>query len=195
MTKIEWTDATWNPVRGCSRVSPGCQHCYAERMARRSDRPGGAYEGLTVLAHDGPRWNGKVRLVPEKLDEPLRWRKPRMVFVNSMSDLFHEDIPNEFIAAVFGVMAASPQHTFQVLTKRAERMRDWFQWVKQEAGDCNPSVADTACIIEAQRATESTLGGQLGPLVTYEPMTLHHPKGGDPTEWPEDMRVRDWPAT
>ncbi len=128
-TKIEWTEATWNPVRGCSRVSPGCEHCYAERMARRLDGPGRPYEGLTVMGKKGPRWSGVVRTVPEKLGDPLRWRKPRRVFVNSMSDLFHADVPDEYIAAVFGVMAACPQHTFQVLTKRAEEMLDWFRTV------------------------------------------------------------------
>lgn len=88
----------------------------------------GPYRGLTKMTKGGPVWTGKVRLVPELLDAPLRWRKPRRIFVNSMSDLFHEDVPDEFIAAVFGVMAAAPHHTFQVLTKRAERMRAWFEW-------------------------------------------------------------------
>ncbi len=131
-TKIEWTSETWNPVRGCARVSPGCEHCYAERQARRHDHPGGAYEGLTELTRKGPRWNGKVLQVAQKLEEPLHWRKPRRVFVNSMSDLFHEGVHDWFIAAVFGVMAAARQHTFQILTKRPERMRDWFRWVARD---------------------------------------------------------------
>lgn len=126
---IQWTDATWNPVVGCRRVSPGCEHCYAETMAYRLERMGQErYRGLTVLRKGGRRWSGGIRLVPEVLDKPLRWRKPRMVFVNSMSDLFHEAVPFEYIAAVFGVMAACPQHTFQVLTKRPERMLEWFRW-------------------------------------------------------------------
>src|SRR6266851_5143465 len=109
---IEWTDATWNPLRGCTKVSPGCKHCYAETFAERfRGVPGHPYEQGFDL-----------RLVPEKLEDPLRWRKPRRVFVNSMSDLFHEDVPDEFIWQVFAVMANARQHTFQVLTKRADRL-------------------------------------------------------------------------
>lgn len=127
MTSIEWTDATWNPVVGCRRVSPGCEHCYAETMAKRLAAMGQKrYLGLVT---DRGRWTGEARMVPDALDKPLRWRKPRMVFVNSMSDLFHEDVSFDYIAAVFGVMAASPEHTFQVLTKRPERMRKWFKWI------------------------------------------------------------------
>jgi protein gp37 len=149
---IEWTDATWNPVRGCSPVSTGCKNCYAETVAARFSGPGQPYEGLVKITtrerilrrdhrdggvslqrveHRDARWNGVVRMVPEHLADPLRWRKPRRIFVNSMSDLFHEALTNEQIAAVFGVMAAAPRHTFQVLTKRAERMRDWFRWVAE----------------------------------------------------------------
>lgn len=126
-TSIEWTNTTWNPVRGCSVHSPGCTRCYAMRQAHRFSGPGQPYEGLTKLTGAGPQWTGEVRLVPEMLDKPIRWRKPRRIFVNSMSDLFHESLSNEEIAAVFGVMAACPQHTFQVLTKRARRMREWFE--------------------------------------------------------------------
>lgn len=121
---IEWTEATWNPLRGCSRVSAGCQHCYAERVAARFSGPGMPYEGLIHPSTRG--WNGTVRLVPEVLDQPLRWKRPRRIFVNSMSDLFHESVSDATIAAVFGVMAAAPQHTFQVLTKRPERALRWF---------------------------------------------------------------------
>lgn len=111
---IEWTDATWNPVRGCTKVSPGCSHCYAETFAERfRGVPGHPYEQGFDL-----------RLVPEKLSEPLRWATPKMVFVNSMSDLFHEDIPDDFIYQVVRVMQMASWHTFQVLTKRSERMRD-----------------------------------------------------------------------
>jgi protein gp37 len=142
-SQIEWTDKVWNATRGCSRISPGCGGakgeggCYAERQAYRFSGPGQPYEGLVRLGKQGPRWTGVVRLIPEKLAEPLRWRKPQRIFVNSMSDLFHEALTNEQIAAVFGVMAACPQHTFQVLTKRAARMREWFEWVDRvrvEAG-------------------------------------------------------------
>ena len=123
MTTIEWTDRTWNPTRGCTRVSSGCENCYAERVARRFDYPGGSYEGLTTSSG---RWNGVVRLIPEKLREPLRWWKPCRVFVDSMSDLFHPSIPDEFIDRVFGVTALMPHHTYQVLTKRPERMAEYF---------------------------------------------------------------------
>lgn len=125
-SKIEWTDATWNPVRGCSLVSPGCTNCYAMRQAHRSNIPGGAYEGLTQASKGGPVWSGKVRLMPELLDWPLHRRKPLRIFVNSMSDLFHEDVPDGFITEVWERMADSPQHVFQVLTKRPQRMRDYL---------------------------------------------------------------------
>ena len=109
---IEWTDATWNPVRGCTKVSPGCKHCYAETFAER-------FRG--VPGH--PFTQGfDLRLIPEKLDDPLRWRKAKKVFVNSMSDLFQEEVPVDFIASVGRVMEAAHWHTFQVLTKRHERM-------------------------------------------------------------------------
>jgi protein gp37 len=158
-TSIEWTDATWNPVRGCARVSPGCENCYAEGQAHRFSGPGQPYEGLTVLGKHGPRWAGRARFVPEMLDRPLRWRRPRRVFVNSMSDLFHEDVTNEQIAAVFGVMAACPQHTFQVLTKRPGRALEWFGWVEREAqptpdGVPNPHEDVMCGIMAANRGAD-----------------------------------------
>lgn len=123
---ISWTDATWNPIRGCSRVNASCVHCYAERVAMRFSGRGMPYEGLVrVSKKDGKPlgWSGDVRLVPEHLADPLRWKRPRRVFVNSMSDLFHEQLPMETIARVFAVMALCPAHTFQILTKRPKRMR------------------------------------------------------------------------
>jgi protein gp37 len=130
-TTIAWTDMSWNPVRGCSLVSAGCANCYAMKTAHRFNKPGMAYEGLTELGPQGPRWNGKIQLVREALDEPLHWNKPRRVFVNSMSDLFHEDVPFEFIDQVFAVMLCSPRHTFQILTKRPARM---LEYVNTDAG-------------------------------------------------------------
>lgn len=124
-TSIEWTQEVWNPVRGCSLVSAGCRSCYAMRQAHRFSGPGLAFEGLTKATPAGPQWTGKLRLVPEVLEAPLHWRKPRRVFVNSMSDLFHEDVPDDFIDRVFAVMACANLHTFQVLTKRPERMRSY----------------------------------------------------------------------
>lgn len=131
-SKIQWTEKTWNPIRGCARVSAGCENCYAERHAHRFSGPGQPWHGLTVLGNSGPRWAGEARFIPEKLGDPLKWQKPQRVFVNSMTDLFHGDITNEQIAAVFGVMAACPQHTFQVLTKRPARMVEWFRWFNSE---------------------------------------------------------------
>ncbi|MCK5769499.1 phage Gp37/Gp68 family protein [Algiphilus sp.] len=133
-SSIEWTDATWNPVRGCTRVSDGCRNCYAERVAHRFSGGEQPYEGLIDKRTGG--WSGSIRLVPEALDEPLRWRKPRRVFVCSMSDLFHPDVPDEFIAAVFRTMVRCiGKHTFQVLTKRPERMRAFIsRCAKSEAG-------------------------------------------------------------
>lgn len=140
-SNIEWTDATWNPIVGCSIVSPGCTNCYAMKMAARIEamhegthRPhvlaGGGpaprshYEGTTADSKAGPVWTGKVALAPEHiLTQPLRWRRGRRIFVNSMGDLFHESVPDEWIDRVFAVMALCPQHTFQVLTKRSARMR------------------------------------------------------------------------
>lgn len=122
---IEWTDATWNPLRGCSRASEGCRHCYAERMAARFAGEGQTYEGLIHPSTHG--WNGKVQLVSEALTQPLHWTRPRRIFVNSMSDLFHEAVPDEWIDQIFAIMALAPQHTFQVLTKRAERMHRYME--------------------------------------------------------------------
>jgi protein gp37 len=113
-TQIEWTEATWNPVTGCAKVSQGCKNCYAERdWARLSANTQTVYYGRAFT---------DVRCHPERLDQPLRWTKPRLIFVNSMSDLFHQDVPDEFIAEVFVTMAKCPQHTFQILTKRPGRM-------------------------------------------------------------------------
>ena len=129
-TGINWTNATWNPVLGCSRISEGCRNCYAERQAGSGRLlQFEAYQGLTRPTDKGPKWTGEVRLIPERLDQPLRWSKHRMIFVNSMSDLFHESVPFETIAVIFAVMASAPRHTFQVLTKRAHRMVEFFAWL------------------------------------------------------------------
>jgi len=130
-SRIEWTESTWNPVTGCRKVSAGCANCYAERMSKRlaamarADEAAGRDPGkkigyLHVINRDG-RWNGDVFLDEGAVNVPRSWRQPRTIFVNSMSDLFHEDVPVEFIGRVFDTMAACPQHVFQVLTKRPER--------------------------------------------------------------------------
>lgn len=125
-TPIEWTDATWNPIVGCSVVSPGCTNCYAMRLAGTRMKSHPSRVGLTRDSKAGPVWTGEVRLMEPWLTQPLRWSKPRMIFVCAHADLFHEAVPDEWIDRVFAVMALSPQHTFQVLTKRPERMRAYL---------------------------------------------------------------------
>lgn len=144
-TKISWTmgddgamGKTWNPIRGCSRTiaagakQSGCGDasgggCYAERTAGRFGGPGQPYDGFVRATPNGQRWTGVVRLVEKHVTDPLRWKKPRRIFVNSMADLFHENLPDADIDVVFAVMSLAPQHTFQILTKRAARMRDYFK--------------------------------------------------------------------
>lgn len=135
-TGIEWTDATWNPLAGCSLVSPGCTNCYAMVHAHRLlDKPGSHYEGTTKKVNGTPVWTGKIAKAPDHImEQPLRWSRPRMVFVNSMSDLFHEDVPDEWIDEVFAIMALAKDHTFQILTKRAERMREYMEGSGHPAG-------------------------------------------------------------
>ena len=125
ISKIEWTDATWNPVRGCTKISPGCKHCYAERFAER-------FRG--VKGH--PFEQGfDLRLIPKKLREPLLWAQPKMIFVNSMSDLFHEEVPLSYISRVTAVMCLARWHTYQVLTKRSARLRDVLAGPLKEASE------------------------------------------------------------
>lgn len=149
---IEWTTRTWNPIVGCTMVSPGCAHCYAERMSMRLARmakgetsPGRKIHYLHVI-NDKGRWNNRVEPVEEALEDPLRWKQPSTIFVNSMSDLFHEDVAVEFIERVFAVMARAHWHQFQILTKRSERLlelsgrllwpRNVWQGVSVENADC-----------------------------------------------------------
>ena len=155
---IAWTDRTWNPVRGCSRVSEGCRNCYAERQAARFASPGvgiigaakaipsersaaypaGPFYGFVQITNGHPQWTGKVELVEKHLEDPLHWRKPCKVFVNSMSDLFHEALPVVDIKSVFDVMRAAHWHTYQILTKRAARMLEIVGWLKQQYDDVYP---------------------------------------------------------
>ena len=125
-SKIEWTDATWNPVEGCTPVSEGCRNCYAASIAHRFSGPGQLYDGMATWRQGRAVFTGKIRMREARLLDPCRWRKPRRVFVNSMSDLFHEDVPFEYVDKVFAVMALCPQHTFQILTKRPERMANYL---------------------------------------------------------------------
>ena len=126
-THIEWTDSTWNPITGCSVVSAGCKHCYAMRLAGTRLRHHPSRAGLTRPTAAGPVWTGDVRLNTDSLDQPLHWKKPRRIFVCAHSDLFHPNVPNDWIDLIFVAMSLAPQHTFQILTKRPARMLDWFQ--------------------------------------------------------------------
>lgn len=122
-SSIEWTEATWNPVAGCSVLSPGCTNCYAMRMAARLAAMGqDKYAGTTRKTGGRAKWTGKIKLDPASLELPKKWKRGRLIFVNSMSDLFHKDVPAEYVGRVFQAMAEAPQHTFQVLTKRPERL-------------------------------------------------------------------------
>jgi len=116
-SRIEWTEATWNPTVGCTKISPGCKHCYAEAMAKR----------LHAMGTPGYENRFKLTILPDRLDEPLRRKKPTVYFVNSMSDIFHKNVPDDYIDQVFDVISRCPRHTFQILTKRAERLATFFQ--------------------------------------------------------------------
>jgi protein gp37 len=168
-TSIEWTDETWNPIVGCDIVSPGCTNCYAMRMAARLEAMGVEhYAGMTRKVNGHSVWTGTIRSAPESiLAAPLRWKRPRRIFVNSMSDLFHEDVPGAAIDQVFAVMALAPQHTFQVLTKRAGRMRMYLTEVDRER---ELSIADAI----------KTLARALHPLdlVARDNMIWRAPYGG-----------------
>ena len=171
-SSIEWTEATWNPTRGCTRVSPGCQNCYAERFAHRLSGPGLPYEGLTKSTANGPRWRGIVRAIDDVVDLPLHWRTPRMIFVNSMSDLFHEGIELEFLQRVFDVMRRASWHTFQILTKRSERLQqvsDELDWPNNVWMGVSVESAEYIDRIDHLRSTAATtrflsLEPLLGPL-------------------------------
>lgn len=157
-TKIEWTEATWNPITGCSLASPGCTNCYAMKLAGTRLRKHRSRAGLTQETKAGPVWNGNLVFNPEWLDQPLRWQRPRRIFVCAHSDLFHENIPEEWIDRVFAVMALAPQHTFQVLTKRSARMREYVNgmWHGTRLSDAMRKVtgSDKAQLIH-------TVGGAL----------------------------------
>jgi protein gp37 len=137
-TQIEWTDATWNPVAGCSIVSSGCTNCYAMQMAKRLEAMGvDKYKGLTRKSGKKTLWNGVVKEDVNSLKIPYKWKKPRKIFVNSMSDLFHENVSDDFIVAVWKVMRETPQHNYQILTKRPERM---FEVISKVIGYILPNV-------------------------------------------------------
>ena len=170
-TQIEWTDATWNPVAGCSIMSAGCTNCYAMEMARRLEAMGVAkYDGLTRRSGVRTIWNGIVREDPSALDIPYRWRKPRKIFVNSMSDLFHEAVSEDFVLSVWKVMRETPHHNYQILTKRPERMAEVLQAL---VPDALPNVwlgtsvenADVVGRIEALRLAPAAIR-----FISFEPL-------------------------
>ncbi|MFC3802686.1 DUF5131 family protein [Cohnella sp. GCM10012308] len=162
-SKIEWTEATWNPLRGCSKVSDGCRNCYAETVANRFSGPDQPYEGTIT---DG-RWNGHIRLVLEVLNKPIRWRRPRLIFVNSMSDLFHPEVPQAYIDKVFAVMALAPQHTFQILTKRPERMLHYLQGLEKRGA--RQVLADTAEAVTGDEDAGIFVANRIGAGATSKP--------------------------
>lgn len=170
-TQIEWTDATWNPVAGCSIVSAGCTNCYAMAMAHRLEAMGvEKYKGLTRRSGKRTVWKGVVREDPSALDIPLRWKRPKKIFVNSMSDLFHEGVSNNFIKDVWSVMRTTPHHHYQILTKRPERMADV---VRSYIGDVLPNVwlgtsienAEHAWRAETLRTVPATIR-----FISFEPL-------------------------
>ena len=171
-SKIEWLDggSTWNPMIGCEKVSDGCARCYAERMAMRFRKPGMPFGGVV----DRFGWTGLTRFFPERLEQPFRWRRPRRIFTCSMGDLFHESLTDEQIAAVFGVMAATPQHQYVVLTKRLNRALKWFDAIAQKY---LPWINMFARIISISE-----------PIINirsyFQPGYMGKRRGETPIEWP-----------
>jgi protein gp37 len=164
-TSIEWTRGddgtpgrTWNLFRGCRRKSTGCEHCFAEGIAARFSGPGMPFEGIAEMTEHGPRWTGKGAFVMEKLADPLRWKNGCRIFVNSMSDLWYEEFSDQRIAAAFGVMAACPRHTFQILTKRTERLPKWFKWLTSGSGRFAPASPRARILSHAGGVFEDELG-------------------------------------
>ena len=168
-TGISWTDASWNCIRGCSRVSEGCRHCYAETMAGRFCDEGQPYYQLAKRTKTGPKWTGKIDFIPKHLLDPVRWQKPRRIFVNSMSDIFHENLSFEHIAAIFAVMLLCKRHTFQVLTKRSKRMKEWFAWagrltMPELIGYAYWALKDHPEELETLKRADKNLGAYTWPL-------------------------------
>src|SRR5579872_16983 len=186
-TGIQWTDATWNPVRGCSRVSEGCRNCYAERQAARFRGPGKPFEGFVHTVNGYPAWTGKVALMEKHLEDPMHWTTPRRIFVNSMSDLFHEALSDRDILRVMRVMDRAPQHTYQVLTKRPKRMRDFM---REHLHGKPPRYLWLGVSVEDQAT-----GDERVPLLVQTPAALrfvsYEPALG-PVDFGGDLAALDW---
>lgn len=172
-SSIEWTEVTWNPIAGCTVLSPGCTNCYAMRMAARLVAMGQEkYQGTTRKSGGRAKWTGRINVADAALDEPRTWKAGRLVFVNSMSDLFHEDVPTAVIQRVFATMSATPQHTYQVLTKRADRLLELspeLPWPRNVWMGVSVENADYAWRIDRLRRTGArtrflSLEPLLGPL-------------------------------
>jgi protein gp37 len=174
LSSIEWTEATWNPIAGCSTVSPGCTNCYAMRLAARLEAMGQEkYRGTTRITGGRAKWNGNVVIDESSIDIPKKWKSGKLIFVNSMSDLFHEDVPLDFIKKFFATMAHTPQHTYQILTKRAERLKAMsndLAWQTNVWMGVSVESAEYAWRISCLRRTGAftkflSLEPLLGPLV------------------------------
>jgi len=181
-SSIEWTEATWNPVAGCTVLSPGCTNCYAMRLANRLSAMGNEkYDGLTRMSGGRAKWNGRIKLDWNALEAPRKWKSGRVIFVNSMSDLFHEDVPLEFIEAVFEVMRETPQHTYQILTKRAERLSELgydLDWAPNIWMGVSVESEDFMWRIDELRRTPASirflsLEPLLGPLQKLQLRNIH----------------------
>jgi protein gp37 len=188
-SKIEWTEATWNPVAGCAVVSPGCTNCYAMKMAARLEAMGQPlYRGLTKPSKAGPVWRGTVRANPDALLAPLKRKKPTTYFVNSMSDLFYELFDDELIDRVFAVMALCPQHTFQVLTKRADRMRTYFNGPYPDGNGVCARIAEHTWALAPDRKQLP-----VPPVFVEVPVGPRLPSGEPEFGWRRMMHPKAWP--
>lgn len=198
-SKIEWTDATWNPFRGCTRVSPGCggpgKHggCYAENIAARFSGAGQPFEGFAKRVGGEARWSGKIALMEDHLPRPLRWKKPARIFVNSMSDLFHEDAPDEWIDKVFAVMALAPHHTYQLLTKRSGRMRAYMTDERTyqrilSAAETFRSARRELCRIPISNPRDAAFWPQLWLGVSAEDQARYDERKDDLRQTPASIR-------
>ncbi len=181
-SSIEWTEATWNPVAGCNVISPGCTNCYAMRLAARLEAMGQEkYTGTTRKTGGRYKWNGRIKLDWNSVGLPKKWKEGRLIFVNSMSDLFHEDVPIDFIQSVFETMAATPQHTYQLLTKRAERLKELslqLSWRTNIWMGVSVESADYLWRIDHLRQTSAnvkflSLEPLLGPLEDMDLAGIH----------------------